>query len=299
MLPLVTVVVPVYRIQEYINECVDSIIRQSYKNIEIILVDDGSDDQCPEICDNYAAANSNIRVLHKQNGGLSSARNAGIEEAAGEYITFIDGDDIIAEDMIETMVDIALKESADIVKISLIRASKLPVEIQNTKDYKILTPIEALNEIYAGQPQVISACGKLFKTSLFEDICFPEGYIHEDEFITPKLYYKAEKIAFCEAVLYYYMQRENDSILRSNFNPKRLDVLYVMEDRIEFFNSCGLKQLKQKAIVDYYCHIKRLLRETKKVNYTDGYKTVKSKIFGRYLRQLTPANFLRLIYNIL
>lgn len=278
MADLVTVVIPVYNTFEYLKECVDSVINQKYKNLEIILVDDGSPDDSPLLCDEYARQDSRIKVIHRANGGLSAARNSGIKEATGKYITFVDSDDIIDSEMISEMVGIAIKENAHIVKSTLVRTNMKENCIPSVGKYKTVTPYEALKMIYNGPPQIISGCGKLFDISLFDDILFPEGLNHEDEFTLPKLYNKAEKIVMCDSVRYFYMQRPGESIMRSSFSPKKMDVLVVAEDRIEFFNSCGYKELSKLAVRDYFCHLLKLYEQTDKEEFLIEHKTVKEKL---------------------
>lgn len=269
MTPLVSVIVPVYQTEKFIAECMDSILCQTYRNIEIILVDDGSTDTCPRLCDCYAEDNPNVRVIHKENGGLSSARNAGIDVAKGEYLTFVDSDDVIAPDMINTMVCLAVRENADIVKITLMRQSSLKECIHTVGPYVTETPDAALQRIYRDPPQIISACGKLFDKQLFKQIRFPTGLYYEDEFITPKLYHASKKIVFSEAVQYFYMQRDNESIMRSAFNRKKCeDALYMSKERIEFFRNIKDTSLEHKAIKDYYFRLKKLIHDAENMSDT-------------------------------
>ncbi len=290
---LVTVVIPVYNTYDYLEECVSSVINQKYTNLEIILVDDGSPDASPALCDEYAQQDNRIRVIHRENGGLSAARNSGIKAANGKYITFVDSDDIIDAEMISEMMDIAVKENAQIVKSTLVRVDVKENCTPSAGGYAVVTPYDALKMIYSGPPQIISGCGKLFDVSLFDEILFPEGLNHEDEFTLPKLYNKAEKIVMCDSVRYFYMQRPGDSIMRSSFSPKKMDVLIVAEDRIEFFNSCGYKELSKLAVRDYFCHLLNLRQKVKNTQYGKEYAEIMYKMekipysvlsFGQKLR---------------
>ncbi len=299
MLPLVSVVVPVYKTFDYLNECMDSLINQTYTNIEIILVDDGSPDASPKLCDFYEKTDNRVRVIHKKNGGLSSARNAGIAVARGDYITFVDSDDIVSNDIIKTMVDIALKENASIVKIGLKRFTSPPKDLEPLDfSYQIFSSKTALDQIYIGLPQVISACGKLFRKELFENIKFPEGYNHEDEYTIPKLFLVATKIVFCESVLYYYMQRENDSIMRASFSSVKLDIIYVMEERIDFFDKAGFADLKQKAIMDFYIHLHRLKKSAQDSKCVNEQKIIEDKLKKGRKNELSFFNRIKLRYII-
>ena len=294
MMDLVTVVIPVYKTFEYLKECVDSVIGQAYKNLEIILVDDGSPDASAELCDEYAKKDSRIKVIHRENGGLSAARNSGIKAACGKYITFIDSDDIVDENMIGEMVQIAQKENAQIVKSVLIRTNTKDDCISSEGKYVGVTPYEALTLIYSGPPQIISACGKLFDVKLFDDVLFPEGLNHEDEYTVPKLFYRANKIILCDSVRYFYMQRPGDSIMRSDFSPKKMDVIVVAEDRISFFRSCGYKDLEKKAIQDYFVHLINLRSKAKKSQYQEEYRTIDSKVKAFKFKHLSNGQKVRL-----
>ncbi len=293
MTELVTVVIPVYNTYQYLEECVDSVINQKYTNLEIILVDDESPDASPALCDEYARRDSRIKVIHRKNGGLSAARNSGIRAAGGKYITFVDSDDIIDTEMISEMVDIANKEAAQIVKSTLVRVDVKENCDSSAGGYSVVSPYDALTMIYNGPPQIISGCGKLFDISLFDEILFPEGLNHEDEFTLPKLYHKAKKIVMCDSVRYFYMQRPGDSIMRSSFSSKKMDVLVVAEDRIEFFDSCGYKELSKLAVRDYFCHLLNLMQKVKNTEYEKEYTEIMDKMekipysalsFGQKLR---------------
>lgn len=297
--PIVSVIIPVYNCAAYVEECLASVIKQTYNKLDIIIVNDGSVDASQQICEAYAKADDRITILNKENGGLSDARNHGIKVAKGELLTFVDGDDVIDADMIRTMVSLAEKESADIVKIGLTRATALPVKTEKSDSYRLLTPSEALQEIYSGKPQVISACGKLFKKELFDNILFPVGRNFEDEFTTPKLYYAAKRIVFSERILYYYMQRNNESIIRGKFSERNLDIIYVMAERISFFKEKGFENLYQISIIDYYCHIKSLKERAKKATQKDLLKKIKEYDTVNKKGELTLKNRIKLLYIIL
>lgn len=301
MMSLVSVVIPVYKTYAYLRECIKSVIGQSYTNIEIILVDDGSPDESPKLCDEYASRDKRIKVIHRENGGLSAARNSGIKAATGKYITFVDSDDIVDRDMISEMVDIAEKENAQIVKSCLVRVRENETCVPTNGGYRIVTSYEALKLIYDGPPQIISACGKLFCSSLFNDILFPEGLYHEDEFTVPKLYQKSEKIVMCDSVRYFYMQRPGDSIMRSEFSAKKMDVLFVSEDRIKFFDLLGYKDLKVKAMRDYFVHLLNLRAKSRNTEFTNEYNEINIKlktITYRYLSIGQKARLLLLKLNL-
>lgn len=246
---LITVIVPVYKVEPYICRCIDSILLQTYKNLEIILIDDGSPDRCGQICDEYANIDKRIKVIHKQNGGLSDARNTGLEISTGNYISFVDSDDWIHEKYIEKLYKILRETNSDISVCNFIETSKENVELDIAKeDIYEFSNIEALEQITDKLgTQMVVAWGKLYKKDLFENIRFPYGRIHEDDFTTYKLIYKTKKIALTKAQLIYYWKRE-DSITGSGYNIKhQLDKLDALEEMTVFFRGIGLKELSFKT----------------------------------------------------
>lgn len=258
MRDLISIIIPVYNVEKYLKKCINSIIRQSYNNIEIILIDDGSTDNSGKICDEYALKDNRINVIHKENGGLSSARNVGIEKAHGKYITFIDSDDWIDEEMILTLLKIIKNEKSQIAVCNYFLAYNENIQIQKENIKTVnLSNIEALKKLYNEKLCTVMtiACCKLFKRELFENIRFPEEKLHEDEFTTYKLLYKAEKISYSNKKLYYYRQREG-SIINSVFNKKKLDAIEAFEERILFIERVVKdKELYNLAAKGYYTTI--------------------------------------------
>ena len=263
MRPTVSVVIPVYQVCEYLSDCLNSIIHQSYKELEIIVVDDGSDDGSETICDLYALRDSRIHVIHQANGGLSAARNTGIDASHGDYITFVDSDDVVSANMIAEMIDLAVKEDADVVKIGVIRKNSYAECNEILKEYTVHTGFEALHLLFNSNSQIVCGCGKLFRASTIADTRFPAGRYYEDEYFVPRIYAKSKKVVLSDSELYYYMQRENDSILRGLFTPKKaLDSLWISQDRLSFFSSLEDSALLREATIDYYYKIQSLLVRT-------------------------------------
>lgn len=236
---LVSIVVPIYNVEKYLNKCVDSIINQSYKNIEIILVNDGSKDKCPEICDKLIQEDLRIKVIHKKNGGLSDARNAGIKSANGEYILLVDSDDFIHPNMVRDLLFLALKYNADIVECG----AKDVIEGEDVKwkkftqlNEEIYNREEALAKVLDYNNCRIVAWNKLYKSELFESIKYPVGKIHEDEFITPFLVDKCNKYINTSNSYYAYVKREN-SIMTTKFDLKRMDIIEAQEKRLAYFSN--------------------------------------------------------------
>lgn len=234
---LVSIVVPIYKVENYLKKCVDSIINQTYKSLEIILVDDGSPDNCGVICDEYKKMDKRIKVIHKKNGGLSDARNRGLDVATGEYICFVDSDDFVSELYIEKLLKKALKEKADIVACNFQYIDELgKIWVRKEKEDKVYFSKEAIKDIFTTtQDTEVMMCNKIYKKNLFVDnnIKFPVGKLHEDNFTTYKLYDKANKIILINDKLYYYLQRNNS--IMSTFNKRRLDILLALEEIKEYF----------------------------------------------------------------
>lgn len=229
---MISIIVPVYNAEEYIKKCLDSIVNQTYKDLEIILVDDGSPDSSGAICDEYAKNDSRIKVIHKENGGLSSARNAGLNVASGEYITFIDSDDYIEEDTISSVVDAILQKQVEIV---LIREKQVN---QNGETTKIVgdTPTnttfykekEFLVELVLGK-QINGACDKFYKRECIKDLRFEEGRHHGEDMLFNVCYLSCVKnVGYVDSIKYSYVANEN-SITHASFNSHSVDNIYFKD----------------------------------------------------------------------
>ncbi|MBC5624031.1 glycosyltransferase [Clostridium sp. NSJ-49] len=249
----ISIIVPIYNVELYVERCIESILNQSLSDFDLILVDDGSTDKSGEICEGYAKKDSRIQVIHKKNGGLSSARNAGIEIAQGKYIAFVDGDDFIHKDMYKILYDKIIQNDSDIVICEFKKVyNKTDVidTIENTKSIE-LNNIDALHMLYSDKgAEFTVAWNKIYKKELFDEVRYEEGKIHEDEFIAHKLLYKAQKITYVSKQLYNYIQRE-DSIINSKFNIKKLDAVYAFNERKLFFKNIKNKELQYKAEYNY------------------------------------------------
>lgn len=206
---LISVIVPCYKVEDYLDECVRSIVNQTYKHLEIILVDDGSPDNCPQICDKWSKKDSRIKVIHKQNGGLSSARNAGLDIATGKYVSFIDSDDFIDETFIESLYFNLIQNDADISCCGYYHYFNEELkEIRHFRNIELLMDsCEAIKKMNTVGYFGVGSWNKLYKTKLFENIKFPIGKLSEDWFILYKLIHKANKIFYNSQPKYYYRQR--------------------------------------------------------------------------------------------
>ncbi len=233
---LISIIVPVYKVEKYLRKCVDSILAQTYTNLEIILVDDGSPDNCGRICDEYAVKDSRVIVIHQKNGGLSAARNAGLDIATGDYIGFVDSDDYIATDMYEKLHSALTENKADVSICNyayvdshyrlLNKESPIKKEVLNNTE--IIEKTAEKNYWY-----FITVVNRLYKAKLFFKLRFEIGKTNEDEFIAHKIFCQCKKIAVIEDYLYYYFQRE-DSIMGRTVTIKRADGVEGIYKRLQF-----------------------------------------------------------------
>lgn len=242
--PLISVVVPIYKVEAYLNRCLDSILKQSYSNLEIVLIDDGSPDGCPKICDDYALRDSRIKVVHKENGGLADARNAGVIKSTGEYISFVDSDDFVTPDYIENLYRGISEFNADI-SLATFQSFEREDDICFDKRecrFSLLSKESVFERYTSLQTSIsmpfISACNKLYKRALFEGIYYPKGKLYEDSFTSYKLLDSATKIVMTETPLYFYFINPA-SIMGQKFKEKHLEVLEAFKGAITFFESKG------------------------------------------------------------
>ena len=221
---LISVIIPIYNVEEYLERCINSVINQTYKNIEIILVDDGSSDRCGMICDKYAEKENRIKVLHKKNGGLSDARNSGIEVANGEYITFIDSDDYVSCDYVEYLYYILKKYNTRISCCGHYICFHEKNISKSSLIEKKISKIEALKDILYDKEIDICSWGKLYDSKLFENIKFPKGKLFEDTATTYLLFDLCDNISIGNKCKYHYVMRDN-SITSQIFNLKKMDLI--------------------------------------------------------------------------
>lgn len=241
---LISIIIPVYKVEKYLNKCIRSVVEQTYTNLEIILVDDGSPDCCPQICDEWAAKDSRIKVIHKENGGLSDARNAGLAIAQGEYIGFLDSDDYIKEDMYEKLYNTIIENDVNVVICNLEKVTEDGDKIDCISPVKneILTREVALRKILKENCwYYVTVWNKLYHKSVLSGVEFPKGKIHEDEFVIHEILFQSKKIVTLEEKLYMYVQR-NGSIMNRKKDVKSLDSIEAICNRIEFYEENELKE---------------------------------------------------------
>lgn len=245
---MVSIVVPVYNIKEYLPACVKSLLGQSCADLEIILVDDGSTDGSAQLCDMYAAKDPRVVVIHKENGGLSSARNAGLDIARGAWLLFVDGDDYLCENAVQLLLE-AVKghEDADFIQF-LYRETDgtWQPEWQNTERQICTRVPEFFGRLYDRGGVAASSCTKLFRRTVFDRLRFREGLHHEDEELMTRLLPTCHKVVYTQLVLYGYVTRQG-SIVRSGFSPKSMDVFVVLEERVRALETLGFGDLAKET----------------------------------------------------
>ncbi len=289
-MPTVSVIVPVYNVEPYLHRCVDSILAQTFTDFELILVDDGSPDNCGAICDEYAAKDERVHVIHQKNGGLSAARNAGIDWAFAnsdsEWISFVDSDDWVNEKYLELLYKAVVVTKAEISQCVYQQTmGEVPNGFSCGSIY-LLSPKEQYINWYSA-----FAWAKLYKKTIFETLRYPVGIVYEDLTIWYKLLFSFSNIAIVNELLYYYFQRE-DSIMNCDWTPKNLTRMDAWEAQVEFFNQRGDKTLIIEA-VERFCRIvyEEYHAIERSERLTDAEKKENQAILARKIRKLMLNNF--------
>ena len=305
--PLVSVIIPVYDVEPYLRRCLDSVVNQTYKNLEIILVDDGSTDSSPEICDEYAGADSRIIVIHKENGGQAEARNKGIEAATGEYITFVDADDYISSSYVNDLyksielfsVKFAICQMDCFAECKDVLQSDCSAICSKISKRQALECYCALGE--KKSIPFLAACCKLYHRSLFETLRFPVGCIYEDSLLNYKLIDLVDNIAYVKKPLYHYFMR-NDSTMGQREKHDYKIVLRPYREAIEYFE--GLQEPGLAAL--FYAPL--LMREVYRywiAKELDGNVAVSEEIYTLYrndlkmFRKTKGKYILKIVFGIL
>jgi len=248
--PLVSVIVPVYKVEAYLHRCVDSILNQSYSDLELILVDDGSPDRCGEICDAYAAQDSRVHVIHQENGGLSAARNAGMDwmmaHSDAQWLTFVDSDDWVHRDYLKILMDMAVQSGTSVAMCDYVRRSTYMLdESVELSKVEICSFRRMYCEYYS---MCMTACCKIYRRSLWKTLRFPIGKLHEDAYITHIPLLEAGKVSLCTLPLYFYYTNVQ-SITRTVWSPRRMDQIEAHEMRLSEwksrdYNDCYIRELQ-------------------------------------------------------
>lgn len=291
----ISVIIPVYNAEEYLHRCVDSIIVQSYKHLEIILVNDGSIDSSGEICEQYKMQDDRIKVIHKNNGGQSSARNLGIQEASGDYVAFVDSDDWIAEDIYEHCINLIETRHYDVVDFKVVFDNGEAREWvqKNSYNTRQLEGKEILRDyLFRGQTEKapFSPCRKLYKRSLFETIRFPEGKVNEDIATNYKILMNCNRIIVTNKIGYYYFQNSK-STTRDGLKKRDFDLLDACEELLMLTQNESYKDIKYLARVKYARSYFSLLAKVAFYGFEDE-KINQKKVIGELTEKLRQNYFL-------
>lgn len=265
--PLISVIVPVYMVEPYLDRCITSIVRQSFRDIEVILVDDGTLDNCGKMCDDWAKKDRRIRVFHQKNYGLSAARNTGINHAQGKYLCFVDSDDYIETDMLEKLLAALLEQQADIAVCNFVyeyeRAEQIyrknPESYQNDIDQTITGREIMLMAEQGKHSYCVVAWNKLYKRSLFEKLRYPEGKIHEDEFVFHHIMSACQRVICLRYTGYHYVQREGSIMHR---NDSMQDAAEAFLERCRFFLERDDRQMALLSEGEALSAVKRMQKHT-------------------------------------
>lgn len=284
---LISIIVPVYKVEKYLEKCVKSILNQTYTNLEIILVNDGSPDECGRLCGELAKVDNRIKVFHKENGGLSDARNYGVERASGEYIGFVDSDDYIHENMYEKLYEAIKKSGTEISECGVTRVYKntLRPHYEGEDYFLILDKQEYLEEYLENRRLYGSAWCKLIQRDLAKKIKFPTGKIYEDAFYTLELLENVNKFTIISGNYYYYYIREN-SITTRPFSSKDMDYIEIM-DRIRDYTLSNFPKFKEQLLVRLtyaYLSIFNQLIVLDNYKTKKEYKVLKNKLKDSYFK---------------
>lgn len=290
---LISVIVPVYRTQQYLPGCIESILRQTYCNIEILLIEDGSPDRCGELCDMYAEKDSRVRVIHQEHGGLFAARNTGVCLARGRYIAFVDSDDLVAPEFLEVLYEVLHTNQCEISQCGYVRFVKEVPPTVYQKEICCYSGKEMCFHLYnALYVPAVVVWNKLYRRELFREIQFPEGKLHEDEGTTYRLFYEADRVAVTNAPLYYY-RRNEQGIMAGGYSLKRLDVVELYQERMEFFKKHKEKELYVKSMLRYWAALARHWALCKKYlpHEKQAVQMLRGRMWKIYPRLLACAPF--------
>ena len=294
VMDLVSVIIPAYEVEQYLDRCVRSVVSQSYPHLEIILVDDGGTDRCPAMCDAWANKDSRIQVIHKPNGGLSSARNAGLDVATGEFIAFVDSDDYVGPDYIATMIDAAQKNHADFVMCSVFHEDADGNAVEQTapvhrKEYAPITDtlrtcsgMDCMRQRgdENGMDNVV-AWNKLYRRQLWDDLRYPLGKLHEDEFITYRILGRVSTAVLLPDRLYHYVEHAG-SIMHADYTLRSLDLIEALIGKVRFLLDKGAVDL----VPVFFSQLKDSIYKSRQLDWSNPQVHERLKTLFRLFRTI-------------
>lgn len=296
----ISVIVPVYNVEDYLQECIDSILGQTYKNLEIILVDDGSTDNSSKICDIYEKKDNRIKVIHKENGGVSSSRNEGLKHVTGDYIGFVDSDDFIDNRMYEKLYNKIKEYDADIIKCNFVSVKEgHMLETKSTGKSKLYNREEAMLN-YMKEPYKYNKHFKvvlwdaLYKKELFDNVEFPNGLLYEDGYVTPKVILKSRRLVHLDESLYYY-RTNNQGIMSKGITQESLkslddwkEIHLLVKNKIPSCSSISAEKWLRKYITIYNILLDR--KDLDSDGYYKNYIVEQLKYYNTYFKSFNIIN---------
>ncbi|HFI0131604.1 TPA: glycosyltransferase family 2 protein [Streptococcus suis] len=307
MKDLVSIIVPIYNVEKFLPRCIESICNQTYENIEILLINDGSTDESEQICVDFMARDPRIRYFLKENGGLSDARNYGIERACGNYLAFIDSDDFVESDFILRLYDALVQQNASVAIAGFSKVDEngtILKKEQLENEELVLTGREVCKKLHSEKGQVfVVAWNKLYKKELFTNLKYAKGKLHEDEYLAYQLFYEIERIAIVEECLYYYVERR-ESITRTQMTDLRFECLIEYQLlRIDFFNSKNDSELLTLNQQAFLLFVIQFLEQNRSGFVTPEKKAklrgLYTKIYKELMNQNSKVHFLHRLFYLL
>lgn len=307
---MISIIIPIYNSEKYLNRCIDSILNQTYSNLEIILIDDGSTDNSLKICEEYLNIDNRIKIKHKKNEGTASARNMGLNMAKGEWIAFVDSDDYIEKDMYEKLYKNAIKNNAEIstctLKYKTIEGNIIFPFKDELKMETINNSVDLMRQMYCSDYMnslCVCMCTKIYKRYIFKNIKFIDG-IYEDDEISARILINNYKTAIINKPLYIYTQNLN-SITNSEFSLKNLNFLNILIKRIELFSLNGYKELKYQTFELYFNMLIEYYIKSRKNNFniylnkyiSFGRRNITNILFNRYISLKSKTRFIIFLFN--
>lgn len=284
--PVISIIVPVYKVEKYLAKCVESILAQTFADFELILVDDGSPDSCGKLCDEYALKDSRIKVIHKENGGLSDARNAGIQVAKGEYLGFVDSDDYIAPDMYELLYRLILENNAQIaVCDAAVVEEDAEASYTDSEKIYVLEHEDALREMISKRLFAVNAWNKLYKKELFSNTFYPKGMLYEDLATMYKLIDNTERIVYIPAKKYAYVQRQG-SIMNQTGYKVREDKVVIVREMIEYFKAHACFSELFAGMIRYLLNDIYKMASSGNLMQNQGYIAALKSLFKQYRAEI-------------
>lgn len=279
--PIVSIIIPIYNTDQYLDKCIESICRQTYRKIEILLIDDGSTDKSLSICRNFADSDHRIKVYTKKNGGQSSARNMGLDKMTGDYFMFVDSDDWIDEEMIEILMKYILKENADMACCGVQITNNIDTNysmFKNRKRIRVMNNIDSIRSFLKNDGTSSNVCARIYQKELFADLRFDEGKVFEDVAISYKYFIKSKRTVFIDKPYYFYYQRPGSTMDRRDLKI-RLDEIEAADQRYHAIKNNYSKDIAEIAFAEYVfdlIHVKQCL-------IRDGFSKEEIKQYEDYL----------------